>query len=102
MVRRAVSQRERQPSPVGLDPPLHDALTDLCTYVLLLDAEWERLGQRIEEVSRVSGNSQEGSELAEFRVRMAEELEALRTAVTALREHADAQSRGARPPAGRR
>lgn len=88
---QAPSQREHRSSPVGLDPPLHDALTDLHTYVLLLDAEWERLGHRIDDVSRAHGSAEECFALTELRINMGEELDALRAAVTALREHADAQ-----------
>src|ERR1035437_5193219 len=40
------SRREREGHAAGLEPRMHDALTDLYAYVLLLEAEWYRLGGR--------------------------------------------------------
>lgn len=55
------------PTP-GLDPWLHGALGDLYAYVLILDAERQRLGEPVE---------------------VTEELDALRTTIAALRAHAE-------------
>ena len=49
-------------------PHLHDALTDLHAYVLVLDADRPRLGER-------------------QRAELAEELDALRATIAALRVH---------------
>jgi hypothetical protein len=66
---------------------MHDALTDLHTYVLALDAEHQRLGDRVMELAKLV--SQEGAVLDRRRVEIAEELDALRSALIALRACAD-------------
>jgi hypothetical protein len=71
----------------GLDPRMHDALTDLHTYVLALDAEHQRLGDRVAELTKLV--SQEGAVLDHRRGEIAEELEALRATILALRACAD-------------
>jgi hypothetical protein len=73
--------------PEDLDPRMHDALTDLHTYVLALDAERRRLGDRVMELTKVV--SQEGAVLTRQRVEIAEELDALRATLVALRACAD-------------
>ena len=73
--------------PVGLDPGMHDALTDLHTYVLALDAERQSLGVRVTELTKMV--SQEGAVLHRRRAEIAEELEALRATLIALRACAD-------------
>jgi hypothetical protein len=93
---RANSRADRTSGPGEFDPRIHTALTDLHAYVLLLDAEWRQLGERIEELARADSRSTESFELAARRAAMAEELEALREAVTTLREQADAA--GGKPP----
>jgi hypothetical protein len=73
--------------PAGLDPRMHDALTDMHTYVLALDAERQRLGDRITELSKLV--SREGAVLDRRRCEIAEELDALRETLIALRACAD-------------
>jgi hypothetical protein len=71
----------------GIDPCMHDALTDLHTYVLALDAERQRLGDRVTELTKLV--SQEGAVLDRRRGEIAEELDALRETLIALRACAD-------------
>jgi hypothetical protein len=71
----------------GLDPRMHDALTDLHTYVLALDAERQRLGDRVTELTKLV--SEEGAVLDRRRGEIAEELDALRETLIALRACAD-------------
>jgi ABC-type transporter Mla subunit MlaD len=73
--------------PAGVDPHMHDALTDLHTYVLALDAERQRLGDRITELANLV--SQEGAVLDRRRSEITEELDALRATLRALRACAD-------------
>ena len=73
--------------PAGLDRRMHDALTDLHTYVLALDAERQRLSDRVTELTKLV--SQEGAVLDRRRGEITEELEALRATILALRECAD-------------
>jgi coenzyme F420-reducing hydrogenase gamma subunit len=73
--------------PSGLNPRMHDALTDLHTYVLALDAERQRLGDRVTELAKLV--SQEGAVLDHRRTEIAEELDALRETLVALRACAD-------------
>ena len=80
---------------------MHDALTDLHTYVLALDAERQRLGDRVTELAKLV--SQEGAVLDRRRAEIAEELDALRATLVALRACADpagerAVDATARPP----
>jgi N-acetylglucosamine-6-phosphate deacetylase len=76
---------------------MHEALTDLYAYALVLDGERQLLGERIEELARSDSTSTESSELAQSRVDMAEELAALRETIAALR--ADATAAGSMPSA---
>ena len=73
--------------PAGVDPRMHAALTDLHTYVLALDAERQRLGDRITELTKLV--SQEGAVLDRRRGEITEELDALRATLIALRACAD-------------
>jgi hypothetical protein len=82
----------RTPEAAGIDPALHDAITDLHVYALMLEAEWIRLGERIVEMAAESSSADEGRQLTELREQMGEELEALRDTVTALRDHAPARA----------
>ncbi len=93
---RANFRADHAPGPGQFDPRIHNALTDLHAYVLLLEAERRQLGQRIEELASSDSGSAEGFELTQRRAAMAEELEALRGAVATLREQADAA--GGKPP----
>jgi hypothetical protein len=74
-------------TPAGLDPRMHNALTDLHTYVLALDAERQRLGDRVMELTKLV--SQEGAVLVRRRSEIAEEVDALRATLIALRACAD-------------
>jgi hypothetical protein len=69
---------------------MHDALTDLYAYALLLDAERQQLGERIEGLARSNSTSTERFALAQSRVDIGEEVAALRETIEALRAHADA------------
>jgi hypothetical protein len=73
--------------PAGIDPRMHDALTDLHTYVLALDAERQRLGERVTELTKLV--SQEGAVLDRRRGEIAEELDAVQATLLALRACAD-------------
>jgi hypothetical protein len=84
MVQEA-SGHETRSAPAGLDPGVHSAVTDMCTYVLLLDAERCRLGERLYEGEKAPPPAQR-AELMQLRADMAEELDALRLAVAALRQ----------------
>jgi hypothetical protein len=79
----------------SLDPALHDAITDLNVYALMLEAEWIRLGERIAEMAADCSSADEGRQLTELRAQMGEELEALRDTATALRDHAPTHAAGA-------
>jgi hypothetical protein len=69
---------------------MHDALTDLYAYVLLLEAEWYRLGVRLEELAASESTTSEClRQAARSRVEMAEELAALRETIAALRAQAE-------------
>jgi hypothetical protein len=74
---------DRRSMPAGLDPRMHDALTDLHTYALALDAERERLSDRVAQLIS------QGALLDDRRAAISEELEALRATVIALRACAD-------------
>jgi N-acetylglucosamine-6-phosphate deacetylase len=76
---------------------MHEALTDLYAYALVLDGERQLLGERIEELAHSDSTSTESSELAQSHVDMAEELAALRETIAALR--ADATAAGSMPSA---
>ena len=57
---------------------MHDALTDLYAYVLLLEAEWYRLGVRLEELAASESTTSECLRQA-----------ALRETIAALRAQAE-------------
>jgi hypothetical protein len=73
----------------GVDPRMHDALTDLYAYMLALDAERQRLGERVVELARSDAASPARVQLERRRTETREELEALRATIAALRAHAD-------------
>ena len=75
---------ERLSLPAGLDPQMHDALTDLHIYALALDAEREELGDPVMGLL-----STEAAALGQRRAEISEEREALRATVIALRACAD-------------
>jgi hypothetical protein len=68
---------------------MHDALTDLHAYALILEADWQRLGEPAPQPARSGGAPVESVELAQRRAEMTEELQALRATTVALREAAD-------------
>jgi hypothetical protein len=87
-------QRERRHGSVPIvDPGMHQALTDLHTYVLVLDAEWQRLGESVERRDDFGAESLKSVEVARRRAEMTEELQALRATTAALREIADSAGR---------
>ena len=71
-------------APEGLDPRVHAAVTDIYTYVLLLEAEWRTSGGPPAGEERSS--SPRRAPLTGLRDEQAEELDALRDAAAALRE----------------
>jgi hypothetical protein len=89
------SGHEAQSAPEGLDPGVHAAVTDICAYVLLLDAERRRLGERLLEETTPSPSHGERAQLRRLRAEMAEEVDALRLAVAALHEQGLADRAGA-------
>jgi hypothetical protein len=77
------------PAVRGLDRWIHDVLSDLYAYVLVLDAERHRLAARL-EVLRDSGVAPpERVELERRHCELTEELDALRATIGKLREYAD-------------
>jgi hypothetical protein len=68
---------------------MHVALTDLYAFALVLDAERQRLGERVDVLVRSGSISPERSVLEEQRIEIGEELEALRAAISKLRAQAD-------------
>ena len=86
--------RDRRHGSVPIvDPAMHQALTDLHTYVLVLDAEWQRLGESVERRDDFGAESLKSLEVARRRAEMTEELQALRATTAALREIADSAGR---------
>jgi hypothetical protein len=79
--------RSEQPRLPGIDPRMHDALTDLHTYALVLDAEWRRMGEQAAGLRSI--NSADVTEIEVRRAQVAEELEVLRATIAALRAKAD-------------
>ena len=73
----------------GGDSRIWDAVTDLYTYVLVLDAEWRQLGEQLAALSGDGAALPERSTLERRHREIEEELEALRGAIAMLRAHAD-------------
>jgi hypothetical protein len=67
----------------GLDPRMHSAVTDLLAYVLVLDAERQRLHAYASDVTEL----RDRVELERRTGEIANELEAMREIVAALRAH---------------
>jgi hypothetical protein len=65
---------------------MHDALTDLHAYALILEADWQRLGELERRLARSGAAPVESVELAQRRAEMTEELQALRDTTAALRD----------------
>jgi hypothetical protein len=84
------SRPEQEAGSGGLDPRVHDALTDLHAYALLMDSQCELLGGRIESLARSDEQSEECLELMRRRAQLGDELSALREVIARLREEADA------------
>ncbi len=74
----------------GVGSRIWDALTDLYTYVLVLDAEWRQLGQHLAALASNGSASPERPKLERRHHEITEELDALRGAIAMLRAHADA------------
>jgi hypothetical protein len=85
---RATRQPDDHASPEGLDWRLHDALTDMHAYALLLEGQWKNLGTEIDALAGADGSSAERVGLLARRTEIAEELEALRETASALRAQA--------------
>jgi hypothetical protein len=81
------SGREAITAPEGFDPDVHAAVTDMYTYVLLLEAEGRRVDNRLQEAMTTPGSSHERAQLVKLRAELAAELDALRKAATALHQH---------------
>jgi hypothetical protein len=77
--------------PPELDPPVHEAVTDLYAYVLVLDAERQRLSARADGLAQLGAEPLKKAELDERGAEITKELEALREMIAALRV---GQSRG--------
>ena len=88
LMERAASGREQRAAPEGIDPRVHAAVTDMYTYVLLLDAERRRVGERLQEAGTVPPPPDQHAQLTELRVELTEELDALREAAATLQEQA--------------
>jgi hypothetical protein len=83
---------EQQPAP-RLDADLQAALGELHGRVLVLDAEWRRLGTWLSETRR-AGETPPGSAARERRyLQLCEELRALKAGIAALRARADPEGR---------
>ena len=70
----------------GLDERVNDALNDLGAYALTLEAEHQRLAQRLLELAENESSAAERRAVARERKEIGEELTAFRQAVTALRD----------------
>jgi hypothetical protein len=73
----------------GLDPRIHDALSDLHAYVLVLDADWRRVAARLELSRGTDATAPERAQLQRRHDELAEELDALRGTIAKLRAYAD-------------
>ncbi len=74
----------------GGDSRIWDAVTDLSTYVLVLDAESRQLGERLAALAGDDAASPERTQLERRHQEIDEKLEALRGAIAMLRALADA------------
>jgi hypothetical protein len=82
----SIAQREPGSAAGGGDQSVHDALTDLSMYALTLDAERHRLNDRLVELVAIESSLAQRRAVLRERDEIAEELTALRRAITALRE----------------
>jgi len=78
-------QPDEPASTEAFSPRADDALTDLHSYALLLDAECHRMGDRLTELVETEASPADLSRLVRQRADLAEELEALRGATADLR-----------------
>ena len=90
---RAASGREQRAAPEGFDPRVHAAVTDMYTYMLLLDAERGRVGERLQEAGSPPPAPEQHAQLTELRAELTEEVDALREAAANLQEQAVAHPR---------
>ena len=72
--------------PPGIDPPVHEAVTDLCAYVLVLDAERQRLSAQARRLAESGTEPCKEAELDEYGAEITKELEALRAMIVALQQ----------------
>ena len=72
--------------PPGIDPPVHEAITDLYAYVLVLDAELQRLSAQAHRLAESGGEPARQAELDDHRAEITRELEALRAMIVALQQ----------------
>ncbi len=79
---------DKRAAPEGFDSRVHTAVTDMYTYVLLLDAERKGVGERLQDVDAVSASppSDQSAQLSGLGAELAEEVDALRLAVAVLHE----------------
>lgn len=82
-------RHDQRTAPEGFDPRVHAAVTDMYAYVLLLDAERKRVGERLQDADEVSAPPpfDQRGQLSDLRADLAEEVDALRIAVAVLQEH---------------
>ena len=84
----AASGHESPAAPEGVDPRVHTAVTDMYTFMLLLDAERRRVGERLEGAGSPPPAPEQHAQLTELRAELAEEVDALRAAAATLQEQA--------------
>jgi hypothetical protein len=68
------------------DERVSDALTNLSAYALSLDGEWHRLNDRLMELAKGESSVAQRRAVLRERDEIADELKALRRAITTLRE----------------
>ncbi len=73
-------------APPGIDPDVHTAVTDIYTYVLLLEAEWRR-GREARPEAEDLDSRPPRERWPGLRAELEEELNALRDAAADLRDH---------------
>lgn len=70
--------------PPGVDPQVHEAVTQLYAYALVLGAERQRLSARADRLARRGAKPSMKAELDERVAEITNELEALRKMIAAL------------------
>jgi len=85
MPSRPRCQTDRRAEAQAFNRAAADALNDLHGYALLLDAEYHRMGDRLNALARADRPPSAWSQLFRERADLAEELEAFRGAIAELR-----------------